>query len=330
MPGGYNKYVDSLRRCLEFVKQNTPTREQLTGWFSEAFPLGRKKRVRAKKTVDDYVCTIKNLQLIRESNGSFLLSEVSKKYLETYDSLLLYRQLDMNYIGIYDIIELFYKQPLTIKETCSSLSEKIEVRWEKPTQCRARINWLQSLGYVAKDGTVYRLTEEGRSIVESKSEQEEGHPGHGEIKDIIVELGKVYNLFTGKEYPVNGYLLDVVWKKRKGGYPSVAFEVELSGNLHKALLKLKSAWVNYSSKLFLITTIKDKLKAESIVNSSLREIEDDMRILTFDDLEVWYEKVKTASDHTAKSGFKGIGVRFRKAKHVSKERKPNDALTISC
>lgn len=315
LPGGYNKYVDSLRRCLDFVKQNNPTRKQLMGWFSKTF------NSKSEKIIDDYIRTIKSLHLIKESNGRFLLSRLGKKFLDTGENSILYQQLEANYVGIYDIIKLLYKEPLTIKEICSSLGEEIEAGWQEPTQYTMRINWLRGLGYIIKDGKVCRLTKEGKNIVEGKSEVEERLPEHSEIQDIIVEFGKVLNLYSEKEYPINSFPLDVVWKKRKGGYPSVAFEVELSGNLHKALSKLKSAWVNYSSKLFLITTIKDKLKAESIVNSSLREIEDDMRILTFDDLEVWYEKVKTASDHTAKSGFKGIGVRFRKAKHRVKRKK---------
>jgi len=322
MPGGSREYVSSLRKCLEFVMEKNPRRDQLMAWFMKAFPLDGKDR--AHRTVRDYVDTVKNLKLIAEENDKFFLCEVSRKFLETHDRFLLYQQLDTNYRGVSDIVELLCNQPLTLDEICSPLSRKIGRKWRRSTQCKMRVDWLQSLGYVIRDGKVYRLTKEGESIVERKGNV--GESGvtiaeetrtHARIQEIIVELGEALGLYAEKEYPIDGELLDVVWKRKKDKSPSVAFEIELSRGLRKAISKLRSTWEGHNSKLFLVTTEKDKLKAESLVSSSFQELarrRDILTIVTVEEIDEWHVSGKKFSDIATVIGFRGAGLRFRRGK----------------
>jgi hypothetical protein len=276
------------------------------------------KKDRANRTVSDYIDTVKNLQLIIEENGKFSPSIASKKFLETQDNIILYQQLNKNYAGISGVIELLYKQPLTLEEICSS----------KSTQCKTRLYWLQSLGYVTRDGKVYCLTKEGKSVVEEKKEEIEEstvtfadkRKEHDKIQDTIVELGKVFGLYPEKEYPINGDPLDVVWKRKKDKSPSVAFEIELSRNLRKALSKLMCVWEDHNSKPFLVTPERDKLKSESLVSSSFHDLEGTIEIMTVEEIKKWYELVRESSRIAVRSGFRGTKLWFRKRK-TSRQRK---------
>lgn len=304
LPGGFKQYVTTLQKCLEYIQQNNLTQEQLVQWFLRTFPS-------SGSIARDSVFTIRHLQLIMESASKFYLSEVAKSFLETRDKRTLYQQLDTNFIGIHDIITLLYKQPLALDEICSYLRVTCEKKWQKATQCRIRIYWLRGLGYVIKDGRKYTLTAEGRSLVESVSEEKP--QTHKEIQGVAVQLGKVLTRVVEKEYPIDGYLLDVVWKKIKTGVPSEVFEIQLRGNLHEAFSKLKHAYDKWNSKPFLVTTSQNKLKAESLASSSFHEIEDIVKVLTFKDLIEWYNLVIPASNIAVKMGYRGIEVkRMRK------------------
>lgn len=314
LPGGFKQYVTTLRKSLEYIQQNNLAQEQFVQWFLRTFPS-------SERIARDSVFTIRNLRLIVESEGRFCLSEEAKSFLETQDKIILYQQLDANFIGIQDIITMLYKQPLPLDDICSYLRVTYATKWQKATQCSIRINWLRGLGYVTKDGQKYTLTAEGKSLVEIVSEEK--RPTHKEIQDIIVQLGDVLTHHAEKEYPVEGYFLDVVWKKIRTGVPSDVFEIQLHGNLHEAFSKLKHAYDKWNSTPYLVTTSQNKQKAESLAISSFQEIEGIVKVLTFEELMEWYDSVKQASNITAKMGYRGIVVK-RWRKHRAKEGTANN------
>lgn len=63
--GGADKYVDSLIKCLEFVKSETPDEALLERWFFEHFP-----QTHGEKAVKGYITMITNqLGLIKADHG---------------------------------------------------------------------------------------------------------------------------------------------------------------------------------------------------------------------------------------------------------------------
>jgi len=293
LPGGGGKYVSTLQKCLEFVEECNPSEEHLKKWFFRIFP-----SVKSERTAKDYIGTIESLGLIIRIGNKFALTTDAKGFLETHDNNLVYQALDANYIGIHDIVRLLYEKPQTPNEICLYLRKKIGVKWQKETQCVMRLNWLRSLEYVIKDGLHYRLTKEGRKFVKSESIVEKKALTHLEIKEIIIELGNALNLYTDDEYQADGIKVDVVWRKIERGYPSEAFEVQLRGNLYAALSRLKHAWDKWNSKPFLVTTSKDKSKAERLVNGSFHEMKNAIEIVTWRELVEWFESVQAASQQT--------------------------------
>jgi len=98
-------------------------------------------------------------------------------------------------------------------------------------------------------------------------------PSHNEVRDMIHEIGKFEGRITEVEYPIDGYRLDVVWKKIKAGNPSHVFEVQMGGNLFEALTKLKHAWDKWNSKPILVTTDEYMEEAKRLLEGSFHEME---------------------------------------------------------
>jgi predicted RNA-binding protein len=114
---------------------------------------------------------------------------------------------------------------------------------------------------------------------------------HEEIKEKLMELGEVEGYIVEKEYkiPEIDERLDVVWKKLEGGTPKYAFEIQLKGNLYQALVKLKNAYVNWNSRIYLITTKDSIEKVYKLINSSFHEIKDRIKIISVEKFNEFYD-----------------------------------------
>ncbi len=66
----------------------------------------------------------------------------------------------------------------------------------------------------------------------------EGQSLHNQIRDKLVEIGQMEKLISEKEYPIDGERLDVTWRKVIRGVPSKAFEVQIGGSPHQAVMWL--------------------------------------------------------------------------------------------
>ena len=298
LPGGANKYVDTLRKCLEFVLENNPSKEELTEWFKDIY------HSKSEKMLKDYIDTVKNLQLIVEVNNSFLLSDIAKEFLKTQENKLIYQRLETNYLGIREILHLLYENPRTLDKLPSFLNEKIGVTWQEGTQWKIRLNWLRSLEYVAKDGSQYRLTMEGQKIFETEIETEEEMPGHDELRDWFGKVGARLGFFSKIEYPINHFKVDLAWKQNEADKsPFAVFEIHDKGNLLEALVRLKYARTSLRTKPFLITNRKNMLKAKSLVNATFPELVKVVQVLHWTYIYKLEELAKNSSEMQDTTGL---------------------------
>ena len=74
----------------------------------------------------------------------------------------------------------------------------------------------------------------------------------------MIEVGGLEGFIAEKEYPFPDIRerLDIVWRRVRASVPTYVFEVQIGGNLHQALTKLKHAHDIWNSNIFLI--IKDE------------------------------------------------------------------------
>ena len=184
LPGGYNKYVDSLLRCLKYVRQGSPSKEDFNQWFEKTLDA---------KPKNEYILTIESLNLVREIDNAVSLTDKGEKLLDTGDNGVLYQELDSNYKGIHDILEILDKKSYSVEEILSLLREKVGVPWKRKTQCEIRLNWLCSLGYASKKRRMFSITDQGRVMIHSEV-VEEGVPSHAEIQKYLIENAKIFGL----------------------------------------------------------------------------------------------------------------------------------------
>jgi len=314
LPGGTGKYVDTLIKCLGFVKGEGPDEERLKRWFYETFP-----QVRGERAVKGYVSVLENqFALIKKKEERFVLTEDGKRFLETRDSKLLFQIMADRINGVQDILQLLSVKPCSFREVDSALRTRFG--WKKHYQTYYRLGWLQSLGYVTKIGRTYSLTEAGKAavgVVEAKEEvvkplekpkpevKEEAPliPSHNEIRDMIYEIGKFEGRISEIEYPIDSLRLDVAWKRIRAGNPSHAFEVQIGGNFFEALTKLKHAWDKWNSKPFLVTTERYEAEAKLLLEGSFHEIEHVAKIVNWRKIKDLYEAERKAKDIRVEIGI---------------------------
>jgi len=315
LPGGTGKYVDTLIKCLEFVKSEGPNEKRLEKWFYDSF-----SQVRGERAVKGYVSVLENqFALIKKEEGRFVLTDDGKRFLETRDLRFLFQIMADRINGVHDILQLLSVKPCSLREVNSAL--KTRFGWKKHYQTYYRLGWLQSLSYVTKIGQTYSLTEAGKAAVgiaevkeeiakpleKPKPEVEEEEapliPSHNEIRDMIYEIGKFEGRISEIEYPIDNLRLDVAWKRIRAGNPSHAFEVQIGGNFFEALTKLKHTWDKWNSKPFLVTTEKYEAEAKLLLEGSFHEIEHVARIVNWRKIKDLYEAERKAKDIRAEIGL---------------------------
>lgn len=114
---------------------------------------------------------------------------------------------------------------------------------------------------------------------------------HDQIKEKLLELGKIEGYIAEKEYviPDLGERLDVVWRRVAGSVPTYVFEVQIGGNLHQALAKLKHAHDIWNSNIFIISGKKDFQKIGQLLSGTFHEIKERIKVLTVEKIKKVYE-----------------------------------------
>lgn len=114
---------------------------------------------------------------------------------------------------------------------------------------------------------------------------------HDQMKEMLLELGKMENYIAEKEYvfPDIGERLDVVWRRVAASVPTYVFEVQIGGNLHQALAKLKHAYDIWNSNVFIISEEKDIQKINQLLGGTFHEISERVKVLTVEKIKNVHE-----------------------------------------
>ena len=113
---------------------------------------------------------------------------------------------------------------------------------------------------------------------------------HEEMKDKLMELGRLEGFIAEKEYqfPDIRERLDVVWRRVQASVPTYVFEVQIGGNIHQALTKLKHAYDIWNSNIFLVTGAEYQEKVEVLLSGAFHEISNVLRVLTVEMINELY------------------------------------------
>ncbi len=113
--------------------------------------------------------------------------------------------------------------------------------------------------------------------------------GHNEIRDIIVEMGKMQGYWAEREYSMDNYRLDAIWKRIYSGSPTYVFEVQVGGSIEAAISKLKHAYDKWNSNIFIVTGDKNDRKLETLLSGTFHEIRESVKVVGLKEVNELYE-----------------------------------------
>lgn len=102
---------------------------------------------------------------------------------------------------------------------------------------------------------------------------------HNDLKSYLAEIGQLQGYIADEEYPMESTYLDVVWRRVERSVPTFVFEVQVSGDIYSAMVKLKHAFDLWNSHIFLIAGQKDKSKYQEFIAGTFHEVEDEMKFI---------------------------------------------------
>jgi len=112
---------------------------------------------------------------------------------------------------------------------------------------------------------------------------------HNEIRDKLCTIGQIENFISEKEYPINGERIDVTWRRVARGVPTRVFEVQIGGNIHQALSKLKHSYDLWNSEPFLIIDPGQKQKVNELLSGTFHEMSGIIKVVIVDKVEELYK-----------------------------------------
>jgi len=120
------------------------------------------------------------------------------------------------------------------------------------------------------------------SVVLPYEEKKEVQPTHEEIKNLILEIGKLQGFIANKEFPMGTERLDSVWRRLPESVPTYVFEVQVGGDLYHAIGKLKHAYDIWNSRIFLVAS-KDVLgSVNHLISGTFHEIKSVLKFIDVD------------------------------------------------
>ena len=119
---------------------------------------------------------------------------------------------------------------------------------------------------------------------------------HEELKQKLIEIGKLQGYIAEPEYPFDIGKLDVVWRKVERSVPTYVFEVQIGGDIYHALAKLKHAFDLWNSHIFIVASQPDLNKAENLLSGTFHEIISQLKPIELEKIKELHKRKKAYVD----------------------------------
>lgn len=138
---------------------------------------------------------------------------------------------------------------------------------------------------------------------EAEVERPDEAPTHTELKQKLIEIGRLQKYLAEEEYPFDIGKLDVVWRRIERSVPTYVFEVQIGGDPYHALAKLKHAFDLWNSRLFIVGPQAQFSKIKSLLGGTFHEISDRVKFLEVEKIEELYRRKKAYLDFEKELGI---------------------------
>jgi len=115
---------------------------------------------------------------------------------------------------------------------------------------------------------------------------------HEDLKSKLAEMGKMQKFLAEVEYPMESTRLDVVWRRVEKSVPTYVFEVQVGGDIYRALAKLKHAYDLWNSRIFLVALGSEKPNVDLLLSGTFHEVRERLRFIDIDKLKELYTRKK--------------------------------------
>ena len=129
----------------------------------------------------------------------------------------------------------------------------------------------------------------GDFVFPSFEKTEISSPTHEDIKNLLVEIGKLQGYIANPEFSIGMERLDVVWRRLPESVPTYAFEVQVGGDLYHALGKLKHAYDIWNSRIFLVAPGDALVDVNKLLSGTFHEIQPVIRFIEIEKIQSLYK-----------------------------------------
>jgi len=128
-------------------------------------------------------------------------------------------------------------------------------------------------------------------------------PSHDDIKETLVQIGKLQKYIAEQEYVFDIGRLDVVWRRVELSVPTYVFEVQVGGDVYHALAKLKHAYDLWNSHIFIVASDKERIKVDNLLSGTFHEIGTRIKFVELEQVEELYRRKKDYLDFEKELGI---------------------------
>lgn len=126
---------------------------------------------------------------------------------------------------------------------------------------------------------------------------------HDETIAKLLEIGRLQKFLTEKEYDMEGYRLDAVWRRVEKAVPTYVFEVHIGGDLPRSLAKLKHAFDIWNSNIFLVANKENRKNADRLLSGLFHEIRGRLKFIELEKVDELLKQKRGVRDLEAEIGI---------------------------
>ena len=123
------------------------------------------------------------------------------------------------------------------------------------------------------------------SIPVSPLKVEEFSPTHENIKNLLLEIGRLQGFIANTEFSMGTERLDVVWRRLPESVPTYVFEAQVGGDLYHALGKLKHAHDIWNSRIFLVASADTLGAVNQLLSGTFHEIQPILKFIEIEKIQ---------------------------------------------
>lgn len=206
-------------------------------------------------------------------------------------------------VGGSDYLRFLYQRliayfPQLSEREIFEIKNESNPKWRSVVQKAGKT--LDKNGCVSRRQGLWTITGKGIQTAEAEileftlTKPEEKQLSHTDIQQMLIEIGAALGFYAAMEFE----FYDVVWREsEKTPRLSHVFEVQSKGNLDSAFAKLKRAYEAQRTKPYLIVSSeRDLNRAGKSLSREFRDIESQVRILTFVQIEQVHRNIRSIAE----------------------------------